>query len=88
MQIELFIRSHFCSVIQSNLSIPDTLGPNKTVLIREVSSFQSVHNSRFDCMQKGAIQLIVLSPVAIAAKKINVLSKYEYTIIELNQLVE
>ena len=36
--------------LQSNLSIPDTLGPSKTVLIREVSLFQSVHNSRFDCI--------------------------------------
>ena len=37
-------------------------------------------------MQKGAIQLIVLSPVAIAAKKSTVLSKYEYTIIKKNSV--
>ena len=62
--------------VQSNLSIPDTLGhsktvliievslyfrgsfihiyivvgPQLTVLIIEVSLFQSVHNSRFDCI--------------------------------------
>ena len=35
--------------IIANLSIPGTLGPNKTVLIIEESLFQSVHNSRFDC---------------------------------------
>ena len=37
--------------IRSNLSIPDTLGPSKTVLIIEVSLFESVHNSRFDYSQ-------------------------------------
>ena len=33
------------SLIQSNLSIPDTLGPNKTVLIIEVSLFQRFNNT-------------------------------------------
>ena len=35
--------------VQSNLSIPDTLGPNKTVLIKEVSLFQRFINTHYYC---------------------------------------
>ena len=34
-----------CTCTQSNLSIPDTLGPNNTVLIMEVSLFQRFINA-------------------------------------------
>ena len=38
------------NLIQSNLSIPDTLGPNKTVLIIEVSLFQRFINTHYYCI--------------------------------------
>ena len=36
--------------VQSGLSIPDTLGPNKTVLIIEVSLFQRFINTHYYCI--------------------------------------
>ena len=38
------------TVLQSNLSIPDTWGPNKTVLIIEVSLFQRFINTHYYCI--------------------------------------
>ncbi len=39
------LHMYFCTEVQSNLSIPETLGPNETVLITEVVSCCSLTGS-------------------------------------------
>ena len=50
MHLSSRIASTIHYIVLSNLSIPDTLGPNKIVLIIEVSLFQRFINTHYYCI--------------------------------------
>ena len=50
--------------LQSNLSILDTLGPNNTILIMEVSLFQRFINRHLYCVGTASVLIIEVSTIA------------------------